>query len=80
MGDAAWKRNDLMTGEVDRSAKFGEAQARPTFPDIDDMVKAGMPLWAAFQLWSEMMESCDIPAAHWWRKIIAWPQEFVTIQ
>ncbi len=24
-------------------------------PTIDDMVAAGLPLWAAFQLWQEML-------------------------
>lgn len=30
-------------------------------PEIEDMVAAGLPLWAAFQLWGEMMRLTASP-------------------
>ena len=38
-------------------------------PDINDMVEAGMPLWAAFELWSEMMSAPEMSIEHWWARV-----------
>jgi hypothetical protein len=38
-----------------------------SLPDVPDMVDAGLPLWAAFALWSEMMSSEKRDATYWWR-------------
>jgi len=42
------------------------AQRRP--PDVDDMLAAGMPLWAALALWNEMQGS-PVPHDHWWGRL-----------
>jgi len=47
-------------------------------PDVDDMLRAGMPLWAAFQLWGEMMSNQDKPHSHWWEVISCWQSKPTT--
>ena len=47
-------------------------------PDVDDMLKAGMPLWAAFQFWSEMMSNQDKSIEYWWNAVSLWPKKPTT--
>jgi len=42
------------------------------YPDVDDMLKAGMPLHAAFAMWSRMMSEQDRPPSFWWERIKTW--------
>jgi hypothetical protein len=35
--------------------------ANDSMPEIEDMVLAGLPLWAAFQLWQEMLSLAALP-------------------
>jgi hypothetical protein len=44
-----------------------EMDTTASLPDVPDMVDAGLPLWAAFALWSEMMSSEKRDATYWWR-------------
>lgn len=39
-------------------------------PTVDDMVAAGMPLWAAFEMWQQII--CDKDGTDWWAAIRAW--------
>lgn len=34
-----------------------------SIPDVEDMVAAGLPLWAAFELWNEMLSLAASPRA-----------------
>ena len=39
-------------------------------PDIDAMLNAGMPLWAAaFALWVEMLYDPGVPHEAWWDRL-----------
>jgi len=50
-------------GEEIQGRKDRKSQTRPEkvekmkvqIPDVEDMVAAGLPLWAAFELWGEMI-------------------------
>jgi len=37
-------------------------------PDIDDMLAAGLPLWAALALWNEMQGRPE-PPSYWWARL-----------
>jgi hypothetical protein len=41
-------------------------------PDIDDMLVAGMPLWAAFRLCNEIAARQAVPSGTWWKAMEAW--------
>jgi hypothetical protein len=34
-----------------------------SIPDVEEMVAAGLPLWAAFELWGEMLSLAASPRA-----------------
>ena len=51
-----------------------------SLPDVPDMVDAGLPLWAAFRLWSEMMSSQNRDATYWRRRITFWPHPPPSVQ
>jgi hypothetical protein len=38
-------------------------------PDIDAMLDAGIPLWAAFALWVEVLYDPDVPHDVWWDRL-----------
>ena len=48
-------------------------KSEESLPDVPDMVEAGMPLWAAFELWSKMMASNYRDPTYWWRRVTSWP-------
>jgi hypothetical protein len=39
-----------------------------TRPEVEDMLAAGLPLWAALALWNEMQGRHE-PAAYWWGRL-----------
>jgi hypothetical protein len=43
-------------------------------PDLDDMLRVGMPLRDALAFWNEMMSSADRSASFWWQRLKAWKQ------
>jgi hypothetical protein len=43
-------------------------------PDIDAMLTAGMPLWAAFALWVEMLYVTHVPPDVWWDELMGEPR------
>lgn len=43
-----------------------------TLPDVPEMVAAGLPLWAAFQIWSEMMASANRDPTYWRQRVNRW--------
>lgn len=50
----------------------GRTPMNERLPDVDDMLKAGMSLAEAFQLWGEMMQAQKLGPAYWWGKVTSY--------
>jgi len=51
------------------SPRTRRAGLRKERPELEDMVKAGMPVWAGLQLWHELIMRPDLSAAECWKMV-----------
>jgi hypothetical protein len=58
-GRHPWYGRDEDNSRIKTKARMNKIPV----PEIEDMLAAGLPLWAAFQLWSEMISLTALPHA-----------------